>query len=82
MFETTALPSLRPQLLQGYHEQKGAHGEGALGEQGAHVALAAEARQAQALCGVLHYGLHRPEQRRLWPALRGLDVKVHPSLIA
>ena len=48
------------------------HREGALGEQGAHVALAAEARQAQALRGLLHDVPHRPKQRRLWAALRGL----------
>lgn len=38
-----------------------AHRECRLGEQGAHVALAAEARQAQALRGVLHDVLHCPK---------------------
>ncbi len=48
------------------------HREGALGEEGAHVALAAEARQAQALSRLLHDVPHRPKQRRFRAALRRL----------
>ena len=58
--------------------------EGGLREEGAHVAPAAQARQAQALRGVLHDVLHRPEEQRLRALLRRLrahraEVSCQPS---
>ncbi len=67
---------LQPQQLGVWHSaggpRQGLHREGGLREEGAHVALAAPARQAQALRRVFHDVLHRSEQQRLRALLRRL----------
>lgn len=64
-------------VLHNRERQVFTHREGGLGEEGAHVAAATEASQAQALRGSLHDALHGGEQLRLRSCLWRLHTRRH-----